>query len=89
LKGRFLDTTLSLKIISLLRPMGRNGDRVPVRLEGDEKLGVLSRHVRPLDHLGLLDESLELGDRQAVHLALLLLGQMLGLFLLLRLLLLV
>jgi hypothetical protein len=52
-----------------------NGNGIAIALEVEEKSRICGRHVGPFYDLGLCDELLELCNRKAIKLALLLLGQ--------------
>lgn len=71
-----LDSPLALEVVALLTPVGRDGDGVAVALDLDEEFRVGGRDVDPVDDFWLLDEAFELGDGEAVELALLALGDL-------------
>lgn len=58
--------------------------RVTVALNLDEQSRIGGGDVDPFDHLGFLDQTLELGDREAIELALLALRQLGGFLVVLR-----
>src|SRR5712672_540166 len=73
LKRWFLDAAFPLQVVTLGTPMRRNGDGVAITLEVEKKSRISSGDVCPLYDLGLCDELLELCNRKAIKLALLLL----------------